>query len=163
MGIGRDRLVRTRNAFRGTDLRSVGVLVLSSKTLQGWLVLAKEVVPAHLLQQRLCWLSYRRHIGALQKHCHMSLALSESRPMLMYAGRMKFDPREQLGSTEQGRARLLKALMSNSLSNDGGAVVGHVDPEHLPRRYLPPGRLGQICHGCSTAVTGATLTSTSFM
>ena len=124
--------------------------------LESWfytsrLPLAKEVVRALLLQQRLCWLSFRRHIGALPKHCHMSRALSVHGCRLMHAGRMKFDPREDLGSTEEGRARLLKALMSNSLSGDGGAVVGHVDPEHLPRRFLPPGCLGQTCHGCATA------------
>lgn len=51
---------------------------------------------------------------------------------------MHFDPKEQLASTEEGRKKLVKALMSNSVS--ASMHIG-VNPDDLPRRYLAPGYL----------------------
>lgn len=53
---------------------------------------------------------------------------------------MHFNPKEQWGSTEEGRRKLVKAFMNNSLGASVG--VGVLDPKDLPRRYLSPGTLG---------------------
>ena len=53
---------------------------------------------------------------------------------------MHFNPKEQWGSTEEGRRKLVKALMNNSLGASVG--IGVLDPKELPRRYLSPGTLG---------------------
>ena len=51
---------------------------------------------------------------------------------------MHFDPRDGLASTEAGRAKLVQALMANSLGSAG--ATGVTDPKDLPRRFLPPGK-----------------------
>ena len=51
---------------------------------------------------------------------------------------MHFDPKEQLASTEEGREKLVKALMNNSVS--ASMHIG-TNPNDLPRRYLAPGFL----------------------
>ena len=53
---------------------------------------------------------------------------------------MHFNPKEVWASTEEGRRKLVKALMNNSLGASVG--IGAVDPNDLPRRYLPPGSFG---------------------
>lgn len=56
--------------------------------------------------------------------------------------RMKFNPREQLRSTEEGRKKLLDALMTNSFNSTVGA--GNHDPSTLPRRFMPPGNYADL-------------------
>lgn len=53
---------------------------------------------------------------------------------------MHFNPKEKWASTEEGRRKLVKSLMNNSLGASVG--IGTVDPNDLPRRYLPPGSFG---------------------
>ena len=53
---------------------------------------------------------------------------------------MHFNPKEEWASTQEGRQKLVKALMNNSLGASVG--IGTVDPAELPRRYLPPGSFG---------------------
>lgn len=60
--------------------------------------------------------------------------------------RMHFNPKDGLASTEEGRRKLVQALMNNSLGASMG--IGAVDPAELPRRYLPPGMLGMLLVVC---------------
>ena len=55
---------------------------------------------------------------------------------------MNFNPKEQLGSTEEGRKKLINALLSNSFNSTVG--VGNHDPETLPRRFMPPGNYSDL-------------------
>ncbi len=56
--------------------------------------------------------------------------------------RMHFNPKENWASTEQGRKKLLDALMNHSLQPSMG--IGNHDPSTLPRRYLPPGSYSDL-------------------
>ena len=60
--------------------------------------------------------------------------------LAIFQARMHFNPKEDWASTEEGRRKLVKALMNNSLGASVG--IGAVDPNDLPRRYLPPGSFG---------------------
>ena len=55
---------------------------------------------------------------------------------------MNFNPKEQWGSTEEGRKKLINALLSNSFNSTVG--VGNHDPETLPRRFMPPGNYSDL-------------------
>eukprot|EP00435_Cladocopium_sp_Y103_P022359 s514_g5.t1 len=55
---------------------------------------------------------------------------------------MHFDPKEQWASTEEGRQKLLDALMEHSLQPTLG--VGNHDPATLPRRHMPPGTYSDL-------------------
>ena len=55
---------------------------------------------------------------------------------------MHFDPKEQWASTDEGRQKLLDALMEHSLQPTLG--VGNHDPATLPRRHLPPGTYSDL-------------------
>ena len=48
---------------------------------------------------------------------------------------MNFNPKEHWASTTEGRQKLVKALMNNSLGASVG--IGAVNPADLPRRYFP--------------------------
>ena len=54
---------------------------------------------------------------------------------------MKFNPRDPL-STEDGRKKLVDVLLETSMG--GSARMTQCGPEHLPRRYLPPGRYSDM-------------------
>ena len=55
---------------------------------------------------------------------------------------MNFNPKEHWASTTEGRQKLVKALMNNSLGASVG--IGAVNPADLPRRYLSPGIPGMF-------------------
>ena len=55
---------------------------------------------------------------------------------------MNFSPKEHWASTTEGRQKLVKALMNNSLGASVG--IGAVNPADLPRRYLAPGIPGMF-------------------
>lgn len=58
--------------------------------------------------------------------------------------RMHFNPKETLGTTAEGRAKLVKALMANSVGNSSSCGQSTAGPEDLPRRYLPPGNYSDL-------------------
>lgn len=55
---------------------------------------------------------------------------------------MHFNPKERWASTEQGRKKLVGALMEYSLQPTTG--IGNHEPSTLPRRYLPPGNYSDL-------------------
>lgn len=74
---------------------------------------------------------------------------------------MHFDPREQWASTEEGRNKLVGALMSNSIGS--AENMGVADPRDLPRRHLPPGNYSDMyrvyvseCYAANKPVAAAT-------
>lgn len=74
---------------------------------------------------------------------------------------MHFDPREQWASTEEGRNKLVGALMSTSVGSADN--MGVSDPRDLPRRHLPPGNFSDMyrvyvaeCYAANKPVAAAT-------
>ena len=55
---------------------------------------------------------------------------------------MHFNPKEQWASTDEGRKKLIDALMEFSLQPTMGA--GNHNPSTLPRRHLPPGTYSDL-------------------